>query len=284
MIMAVLLNSVSPVPAFDDPNAETGTRGNPDRNAAKKTNPAEVERGRVLKRTYSFDAAGKEMEYAVYVPKSYDGTRDFPLIVALHGLHSNPRQILGYPGFVSRAEKHGYLLAAPMGYNTRGWYGSLGKGGWRRGDPKNLGELSEQDVMNVLKIVRSQFHVDSERIYLYGHSMGGGGAMHLAMTYPNIWAAIAVVAPAAYKSLDELTKARHIPAMVVQGDRDPLVPVRQVRRWVEKMKELEMDHEYIEVKDGGHVLVAFQKFDDVFRFFADRTRPSSEEDKAAAKP
>ena len=25
------------------------------------------------------------------------------------------------------AEKNGYLLAAPMGYNTRGWYGAFGQ-------------------------------------------------------------------------------------------------------------------------------------------------------------
>ena len=31
-----------------------------------------------------------------------------------------PRQILGYPGFIKHAEKHGYVLVAPMGYNNRG--------------------------------------------------------------------------------------------------------------------------------------------------------------------
>ncbi len=228
---------------------------------------AKVETGRIITRTYDFQDAGKEMEYALYVPKSYDGTKRFPLIVALHGLYSNPRQILGYPGFTRHAEKHGYLLVAPMGYNTRGWYGSRGKRGGRRNDPKNLGELSEKDVMNVLELARQEFKIDDERIYLLGHSMGGGGSLHLAITYPDIWAAIAPIAPAAHGARARLDGAKHIPAIVVQGDKDRLVPVDGTRRLVEKMKELDMDHQYIEVKGGGHVFVAFQHFPEIFSFF-----------------
>ena len=234
----------------------------------EKQEENELQRGRILKRTYQFEAAGKEMEYALYVPKSFSPKKKSPLIVALHGLNSYPRQILGYPGFVRRAEKHGYILVAPMGYNRRGWYGSLGKGGGRRrSDPENLGELSEKDVLNVLELTRKHFPIDSNRIFLFGHSMGGGGAMHLAIKYPQIWAAMAPVAPAASRRLRGLEKAKHIPAIVIQGDKDRLVSARGTRRWSEKMKELGMEHRYIEVKDGDHVSVAFKYFDDIFEFF-----------------
>ena len=49
-------------------------------------------------------------------------------MVALHGLGSNPQQIMRYRGLTDLAEKHGYIVAAPMGYNSRGWYGSRGPG------------------------------------------------------------------------------------------------------------------------------------------------------------
>ncbi|MEK6237234.1 MAG: redoxin domain-containing protein, partial [Planctomycetales bacterium] len=236
---------------------------------------SKTETGSILKRVYDFKEAGKEMEYALYLPKDHDASKSYPLIVALHGLYSNPRQILGYPGFTKRAEKHGYVLVAPMGYNNRGWYGSRGKGGGRGSDPKNLGELSEKDVMNVLKLVREEFKIDEERVYLLGHSMGGGGSLHLAMTYPKLWAAIAPIAPAA-RGISRLERAKHIPAIIVQGDQDRLVPVRGVRQWVEKMKELGMKHQYIEVKGGGHVLVAFQHFDEIFEFFNKHPRTKQE--------
>jgi len=171
--------------------------------------PPETETGRILRRTYNFQEAGKEMEYALYVPKNYDGTKDTPLIVALHGLYSSPRQILSYPGFTRRTEKYGCLLVAPMGYNTRGWYGSRGPAGGRRGDPKNLGELSEKDVLNVLELVCREFKIDDRRIYFFGHSMGDGGALHLAIKYPDVWAGMALIAPVAYGGRDRLERANH---------------------------------------------------------------------------
>lgn len=244
---------------------------------AEEVAPAVAERetlkkGLIQSLTYQFKEAGKEMEYAVYLPTSYDAKRKFPLVVALHGLFSNPRQILSYPGFIGRAEKHGYVLVAPMGYNNRGWYGS--RGSRRRGaDGKpSVAELSELDVMNVLAIARKRFSIDDRRIYLLGHSMGGGGSFHLAMKHPKIWAAIAPISPATPSNIHDLKHAKHIPAIVVQGDRDRLVPVAGVRRWVEKMKELEMKHRYIEVKGGDHVLVAFRYFDEIFEFFNEHSQ------------
>lgn len=149
---------------------------------------------RIQSRTYDFKEAGIPMSYEVYVPTKYNSAQPTPLIVALHGLGSNPTQLIRYQGLTDLAEDRGYIVAAPMGYNSGGWYGSRGpgrppgRGG--RGDqsavPENLGELSELDVMNVLDIVRKEFNVDPSRIYLFGHSMGGGGAYHLGMKYPEI--------------------------------------------------------------------------------------------------
>lgn len=50
---------------------------------------------------------------------------------------------------------------------------------------------AEAETMNVLALVRSQYRVDSARIYLMGNSMGGLGTTYLAARYPEIWAAIA---------------------------------------------------------------------------------------------
>src|SRR2546425_390575 len=73
---------------------------------------------RIEKRTYDFKDAGKEMEYALFVPTTYDRAkaRKSPLIVALHGLGSNPQQIMRYRGLTDLAEKYGYIVVAPMGY------------------------------------------------------------------------------------------------------------------------------------------------------------------------
>jgi poly(3-hydroxybutyrate) depolymerase len=201
------------------------------------------------------------------------------LVVALHGLYSNPQQIMRYPGLIEQAEKYGYLVVAPMGFNNHGWYGArmLVKG--REDDPKNLTELSEQDVMNVLERVRKDYNVDPDRIYLCGHSMGGGGAWHLAVKYPSLWAALAPIAPAPVVLPLQAEKFKHLPVILVQGDADLLVKVEWVRPWADRMKELGMDYQYIEVPGGDHITVAFKNLPQIFAFFDKHKRG---EEKAAA--
>ena len=222
---------------------------------------------RIQKRTYDFKEAGKEMEYALFVPSKYDKEKKTPLMIALHGLGSNPQQIMRYPGLTDQAEKHGFIVAAPMGYNSSGWYGVKGPRSPKY-KPENLGELSEKDVMNVLGVVRKEFSVDDERICLMGHSMGGGGTWHLALKHPDLWAGLAPIAPAIFRAPTELAKIKHIPVILVQGDEDKLVPVAGARRWAEQMKKLGMTYEYIEVAGGGHVDIAFQNMPQIFEFLA----------------
>jgi poly(3-hydroxybutyrate) depolymerase len=195
----------------------------------------------------------------------------------LHGLYSNPQQIIRYPGLTDLAEKYGYLVVAPMGYNTRGWYGARALVRGREDDPKNLAELSEQDVMNVLALVRREYTVDPDRIYLTGHSMGGGGTWHLAVKYPDLWAALAPIAPAPVVPATSAEKIKHLPVILVQGDNDPLVRVEWVRPWAEQMKKLGMTHEYIEVAGGDHITVAFTNLPRIFAFFEKHRRVGSEQ-------
>lgn len=223
--------------------------------------------GRIQRKTYFFKDAGKDMEYAQYVPTKLTPGKKVPLVVALHGLGSNPQQIMRYPGMTDLAEKYGYVVVAPMGYNSRGWYGQRIRIGVLPDDPENLHELSEKDVMNVLDLARREFDVDPQRIYLMGHSMGGGGTFHLAMENPGLFAALGPIAPAIFRPVTDLEKIKHIPVILVQGEKDNLVPAKRVRTWADKMKELNMTHEYIEVPGGDHITPAFRQLPKIFEFF-----------------
>lgn len=74
---------------------------------------------------------------------------------------------MGYQSALDSGEAGGYIMVTPLGYVRGGWYGSRDNG--------RIGELSERDVMNVLGIVRKEYNIDPDRIYLWGHSMGGAG-------------------------------------------------------------------------------------------------------------
>lgn len=238
---------------------------------------------RIQERTYHFEDAGRDIGYSLFVPSSYDDAKAHPLIVALHGLGSTAQQMIRYRGLTDLAESHGYVVVAPQGYNNHGWYGSLGPGINRfserfstpsQPDPENLGELSEKDVLNVLGIVKGEFNIDSDRVCLMGHSMGGGGTLYLGMKHASQWAALAPIAPAIYSSPSQLESIRNMPIIVVQGDEDRLVKVEVTRTWIEEMKRLGMRHEYIEIAGGDHVRVAAQNLPAIIAFFnqyGDRT-------------
>ena len=86
------------------------------------------EKGRVVKQTYFFEEASKDMEYALYLPTAYDPTERHPLLVLLHGYRSDPHSVMKYAGITEEAEARGYVVVAPDGYNGRGWYGSPRQG------------------------------------------------------------------------------------------------------------------------------------------------------------
>jgi poly(3-hydroxybutyrate) depolymerase len=247
---------------------------------------------RVQQRTYQFADTREELPYAVFASSKVSRDKKNPLIIALHGLGGNPNSLLR-GNALELAEQSGYILVGPMGYNSGGWYGSpvinMGARGGRGAGgnaappaPANLAELSEKDVRNVLDMIRKEFNVDENRTYLMGHSMGGAGTFFLGSKYASNWAAIAAIAPAAFMMqpnradiLRPIAEAK-VPAMVVQGDMDTLVPAANTRQWIETMKELKMDQKYIEVAGGDHGNVITIGMPDIFAFFNAHTKPAKQ--------
>jgi predicted peptidase len=128
--------------------------------------------------------------------------------------------------------------------------------------------------MNVLGIVRKEFNVDDRRIYLMGHSMGGAGTLYLGVKYPSIWAALAPIAPAAFSlNPDSLKAIPGIPVIFVHGNADEAVPVALSRRWVDKLKELNMTYEYNEMPGVSHGPVITAALPSVYAFFAKHSKP-----------
>src|SRR5215475_11306998 len=92
---------------------------------------------RVQQRTYSFKETNEELPYAVFVSSKVRKDKKNPLIVALHGLGGDQNTMVRESfRAVELAEQGGYILVAPMGYNSGGWYGipvGAPRGGGGRG-------------------------------------------------------------------------------------------------------------------------------------------------------
>jgi dienelactone hydrolase len=197
---------------------------------------------------------------------------------------------------VDLAEEGGYILVGAIGYNNRAWFGmdpnapraggpgpgAAGRAGGppgagaARGQPPLVGgaELdavkssaySEQDVMNVLAMVRKEFKVDDKRIYLMGHSQGGGGARHIAEKYPKIWAGVALLAPALFgpppTAGSPLTK---IPLLLAVGDKDSLAT--SVKAFSDQLDALKVKHEFVLKPGLDHGTIIMGAMPEVFAFF-----------------
>lgn len=128
--------------------------------------------------------------------------------------------------------------------------------------------------MNVLAMMRNEFNVDPKRIYLTGHSMGGAGALFLGSKHADLWAAIAPVAPASFMMNDTragiLGKIRDagVPVLLITGDADEVVPPANTRLWAETLKELGMDHVYLEQPGITHGPVITSSQKEIYDYFS----------------
>lgn len=147
-------------------------------------------------------------------------------------------------------------------------------GGTAETDPVKVTEYSEKDVMNVLAMVRKEFNIDDRRIYIMGHSQGGGGTAHLVEKYSDIWAGAALLAPALFDvKLTKDSKIIKVPLMLAVGEKDSLIG--SVRTFSEQLKALDVAHEYKEypVLDHGTIIMGSQR--EVFAFFAKHVKGKS---------
>ena len=144
-------------------------------------------------------------------------------------------------------------------------------GGTAETDPAKITEYSEKDVMNVLAMVREEFNIDDDRIYLMGHSQGGGGAQHIAEKYSSIWAGVALIAPALFGA--ELTAESDIldlPVMIAVGDQDSLIT--SAKAFSEQLGSLGATYRYQEYAGIDHGTIIMTSMPEVFEFFGEHSK------------
>jgi dienelactone hydrolase len=262
-------------------------------------------------RKYVFKETGEELPYSVFVSSKVKPGTKAPLVLALRGFTGTTLTIVRGSA-VDLAEAGGYILVGALGYNNRAGFGVQARprpaaapgtappgaappgagapgapppaggpprgqppmvGGTAETDPAKVTAYSELDVMNVLAMVRKEFNIDDRRIYLMGHSQGGGGARHLAEKYSDIWAGVALLAPARFDAqLTKDSKILKIPLMLAVGEKDSLIT--SVRSFSEQLKALNVAHEYKEFPVLDHGTIIMGSMPEVFAFFPKHVKPA----------
>jgi poly(3-hydroxybutyrate) depolymerase len=202
--------------------------------------------------TFRSNIDDSTQQYALYVPKSFSSAKNYPLLISLHAEESNHRlDLRRIFGVISRMGEPDtedmryfppvhdveFLIACPLARGTMGYTG-----------------IPEQDVYDVIADVESRWPVDRDRVYLTGISMGAAGALHLALTRPDVWAAVAALCPAAVPpGTEELVpNALNLPIRIFQGEQDPIVAPASSRAWQRRFLDAGDPAGYIEYPAVRH--------------------------------
>ena len=133
-------------------------------------------------RTYNVwsKAMGKNVPVAVLLPKGYDDdhARRYPLVVLLHGAGDTDMHA-HHPLFREAVDRYQFILVAPCGTGT-----------WWIDSPINPSFRYETFVVDeMLPWVDSHYRTIPDRLHrgLVGNSMGGHGALYLALRHKDLF-------------------------------------------------------------------------------------------------
>ncbi|MBZ0110769.1 MAG: dienelactone hydrolase family protein [Candidatus Scalindua rubra] len=172
-------------------------------------------------------------EYFLYVPTSYTPKKQWPAIVALHGVgESGYNQIRLWLSALHHNDE--YIIIAP----------TYGSGLWWK-------EEAEQMVNSVINDVLKSFPINTNRMYLTGFSSGGHAAWYFAIRYPWLFAAINPIAgECPLPSL--MSNLMHVPVYILHGVRDSVIPVEAARDAYARLQKLNYFVQYKELPEQTH--------------------------------
>ena len=177
--------------------------------------------------------------FSLFVPERYDGTRDRPLVVALHGGMGHGRDYLWT--WLREARSRELLLLAPDSADTT----------WGLHAPAR----DTARLLSMIEFVSERWRVDRERILLTGLSDGATFSLLAGLAEGAPYTALAplsgVFHPANLQN-GNLERARGRPIYLVHGALDWMFPVELARVARDTLQEAGADLTYREIEDLSH--------------------------------
>jgi poly(3-hydroxybutyrate) depolymerase len=201
----------------------------------------------------SIQFQGSQYAYAVFIPSTYDHVHALPAILLVHGGGGNG------PGFMKLwqdfAEKNGIILVAPT---------------------LPLGAALEAKVPQLfpalMERVKTQWKVDSRRIYLFGYSAGGYSTFDAAMLDSTYFAAAGVFAGIITSDYYWIVQKaqRKAPIAMYIGDHDQFFSLAQTRATRDLLLAKGFTVHYVEIANQDHNYPAIAKWvnQDVWNFMS----------------
>lgn len=202
-------------------------------------------------------------------------TGKYPLVLSLHGaggkgsdnrknlrtwngVLSEPSFQKDYPCFVVAPQSRSYWIdsraaspdvsdAALKTYPAF-WSKALAAG---KGLPSQANEGNLDKVFELIDALAKTHPIDTDRIYVLGHSMGGFGSWTAIASEPNRFAA-AIPSAGGLSPWYDVNKIAHIPIWAFHGDADTTVVVGFTRVAFEQLSKVKGNMKYTEYEGVRH--------------------------------
>jgi dipeptidyl aminopeptidase/acylaminoacyl peptidase len=224
---------------------------------------------------------GKDrVEGWLILPKDYDSTKSYPLVVNVHG----------GPSFACRPLWDGRLMGAEsaMGYFVLcpNPHGSYGQGeAFTRANIRDFGGGDFRDIMAGIDALVKKYPIDVRRLGIRGHSYGGYMTMWAETQTPRFTAAVAGAGlsdwlsyygvneidewmmpffgasiyddPAVYAKSDPIHFVKNVktPTLILVGDSDGEVPMEQSIEWWHALQSFKVPTQLVIYPNEGHIFV-----------------------------
>lgn len=191
----------------------------------------------------------EDIVYHVQLPPEYDPYRKYPVVVTLGGSSTTPEQQIdwwagGYNDELEmrtgQASRRGWIVIAPA---------------WRKQYQQSY-QFSAEEHASVLYSLRDacrRFSIDSDKVFLSGHSMGGVAAWDIGLAHPDLWAGVLPIVPRSDKYIPRyVMNAKLVPLYFVVGELDGNVMAENSQEFDRYLRRNHHDVTVIEYKGRGH--------------------------------
>lgn len=166
------------------------------------------------------------MPCRVMKPLEFDSEKSYPVIVSLHGAggkgNDNNKQLRDWNRQLAEPQRRQdfpcYVVA-----------------------PQATGLWNAEHFRKTKSLIRTLPSVDTDRIYILGHSMGGHGTYIFIQLDPDYFAAAAPSAGSGLRRTEEFINPRKIkdlPIWAFHGDQDGVCPIEKDKKVFDEIKLL----------------------------------------------
>ena len=189
------------------------------------------------------------IDYYVQLPPEYDPYRRYPCVVTLNGAGTTPLQQVDWwagphnakAGMrYGQATRHSYIVIAPV---------------WTREHQREY-EYTLREHSVVIRGLRDalrRFSIDTDQVFLTGHSMGADAAWDIGLAHPDLWAGVMPIVPRADKYIVRYGEnGRNLPMYFVAGEKDGDKWFVNAPQWENYLKFSGYDTMLVQYHGRGH--------------------------------